>query len=58
MEDFYNRAYRIVTGDSTDSDHDKTNIHACLSHVLLVSAAVLCFVKFKYFGCCRMPEKQ
>ncbi|CAF1474305.1 unnamed protein product [Adineta steineri] len=34
MNDFLNRAYRIVTDDATDSDYEKTNIHACLVHVL------------------------
>jgi hypothetical protein len=40
MNDFLTRSYRIVTGDGIDSDHHKTNIHACLAHVLLVSTIV------------------
>jgi hypothetical protein len=40
MKQFLNRAYRIVTGVSNDSDRQKTNIHACLAHVLLVSSVV------------------
>ncbi|CAF4730871.1 unnamed protein product, partial [Rotaria sp. Silwood2] len=35
MNDFLNRAYRIITSNATDSDLQKTNIHACLAHVLL-----------------------
>jgi len=40
MNDFLQRAYRIITGNNNDSDNQKTNIHACLSHVLLVSTVV------------------
>ncbi|CAF2908496.1 unnamed protein product [Rotaria sp. Silwood2] len=35
MNDFLNRAYRIITGNATDSDLQKTNIHACLAHVII-----------------------
>ncbi|CAF3205771.1 unnamed protein product [Rotaria sp. Silwood2] len=41
MNDFLNRAYRIVTGCGTKLDCDKTNIHACLSHVLLDSRKII-----------------
>ncbi|CAF4236445.1 unnamed protein product, partial [Adineta steineri] len=34
LKDFLNRAYRIVTGNSTNHDNELTNIHACLAHVL------------------------
>jgi hypothetical protein len=37
MGQFLNRAYRIVTDEATEIDFQLTNIHACLSHVLLVS---------------------
>ncbi|CAM4769922.1 unnamed protein product [Rotaria magnacalcarata] len=41
MNDFLNRAYRIVTDKCTDSDIEKTNIHACLAHVLLDSRKII-----------------
>lgn len=41
LKDFLNRAYRIVTGVSSESDNKKTIIHACLAHVLLVSTRCL-----------------
>ncbi|CAF0902184.1 unnamed protein product [Adineta steineri] len=34
LKDFLNRAYRIVTSNSTNHDNELTNIHACLAHVL------------------------
>ncbi|CAF4076111.1 unnamed protein product [Adineta steineri] len=34
LKDYLNRAYRIVTGNSTNYDNELTNIHACLAHVL------------------------
>ena len=37
MKDVLNRAYRIVNDSADDTDLEKTNIHACLAHVLLVS---------------------
>ncbi|CAF1441600.1 unnamed protein product [Adineta ricciae] len=37
MKDFLNRSYRIVNGEGKKADFRKTNIHACLSHVLLDS---------------------
>jgi len=40
MEDFLNRAYRIVTDDGVDNDYKLTNIHACLAHVLIVSEII------------------
>jgi len=40
LNDFLHRAYRIVTDDATDSDYEKTNIHACLAHVLKVSLVI------------------
>ena len=42
--DFLRRAYRIVTGTADAVDYKKTNIHACLAHVLLVSAFRICFI--------------
>ena len=50
MNDFLNRAYRIVTDTAVGSDCEKTIIHACLSHVLLVSIIYLIFVVFPYFS--------
>ncbi|CAF4396900.1 unnamed protein product, partial [Rotaria magnacalcarata] len=35
MKDFLHRAYRIVNDNADDTDLQKTNIHACLAHVLL-----------------------
>lgn len=36
-QDFLARAYRIVTNQAVKNDFLKTNIHACLSHFMLVS---------------------
>jgi hypothetical protein len=44
MKDFLSRAYRIVTGTADECDMKKTNIHACLAHVLLVSSNVKPFL--------------
>ncbi len=49
MSQFLNRAYRIVTRKATEADYKLTNIHACLSHVALVSdfiylvSMIVCF---------------
>lgn len=43
MCQFLNRAYRIVTNETSELDLKLTNIHACLSHVLLVSFFSSCF---------------
>jgi hypothetical protein len=40
-QEFLARAYRIVTNQAVESDFSKTNIHACLSHFMLVSKNVL-----------------
>ncbi len=37
MKDFLNRAYRLVNDEASDHDHELTNIHACIGHVLVVS---------------------
>jgi hypothetical protein len=46
MSDFLHRAYRIVTDTADADDYKKTIIHACLAHVLLVSAFRICFILF------------
>jgi len=43
MNDFLLRAYRIVTDTADESDYLKTNIHACLAHVLLVNTFLRVF---------------
>jgi hypothetical protein len=40
MNDILNRAHRIVNDDAIDSDYIRTNIHACLAHILIVSVAI------------------
>lgn len=42
MKEFLDRAYRIVTDDASGEDYEKTNIHACLAHVLIVSCSACC----------------
>jgi hypothetical protein len=49
MSQFLNRAYRIVTNRAVDIDFKLTNIHACLAHVLLVSAFSLLNSIIPYF---------
>jgi hypothetical protein len=49
MTQFLNRAYRIVTNQATDIDFTLTNIHACLAHVLLVSAFSLLYSIIPHF---------
>ena len=48
MKEFLNRAYRIVNGNADDSDLQKTNIHACLAHVLVVSVFIISFLVAKF----------
>ena len=43
MDQFLNRAFRIVTDEATEIDKKLTNIHACLAHLLLVSTFVYLF---------------
>ena len=40
-QQFLARAYRIVNNQAIENDLFKTNIHACLSHFMLVSEALL-----------------
>ncbi|CAF4240825.1 unnamed protein product [Rotaria sp. Silwood2] len=35
LKDFLNRAFRIVNGNADYEDLQKTNVHACIAHVLL-----------------------
>lgn len=53
MKDFLDRAYKIVTGTADDNDLKKTNIHACLSHVLLVSVR---FYMLDLTACCFLSK--
>ena len=43
MQDFLQRAYRIVTKNANETDLSYTNVHACLAHIMLVSNS-LCSV--------------
>ena len=53
MNEFLQRAYRIVTNEAVDKDYELTNIHACLAHVLLVSKAIYSLFIYNFFlkGC-------
>jgi hypothetical protein len=43
-QQFLERAYRIVTNQNIEGDLEKTNIHACMGHVLAVRKLLLSII--------------
>lgn len=59
MKEFLHRAHRIVTNVAIDGDYDKTNIHACLAHVLVVSSAIYeGMLEYLFFVGCSQDDQQ
>jgi hypothetical protein len=58
MQEFLQRAYRIVTDEASDFDLELTFIHACLAHVLVVSVTTYLSSKcIFYIGCSKNDQQ-